>query len=234
MDRRSFLLVASAGVLSSTGFMERNPIRHTAIQSRRGTDARKPTSDPNCSTAVTGSPRTSERRNTGHDIVININRSISDSQLALRATILASFDRNHPARLTVELQNTSDNPLTVICGSTPPISDYVGQQPESDARLLLIPDNRTALGFEGTERDGDPFVPEQAQKDCWRAQHVPIAPDIADETQLVPNECLAHTYTVVAHPENGGCIPSGDYRFEIASYHKQTSQTPVLTVTVLA
>ena len=230
MNRRSFLITAGASALSSLGIVNRTLGRHVT-QSDWENQTSGVSTPPTDNTLASRCLRADGSTDTASDL--NISTSSSPApRLVLRAELLRDVTENHPARIRVELKNTSTWQLNIVCGSTPPISKYVGRNSKTDARLVLIPDQRSMLAFEGiVSNDGDPFIPERPQRGCWRAKRVPIEPDIATEIRLTPNERLSGTYTVLAHPTMTGCVPSGDYRFEATLTSNPASPKLVLTIT---
>ncbi|MFW5918033.1 MAG: hypothetical protein ACOCR0_00990 [Haloferacaceae archaeon] len=189
--------VALAGCVSSSGDASVGGSSGTATQTREGTRT-DGSSDP--TTGTTAEPEI-------------------DPELDLEASVLQSFDAEHPARLRLSLTNRTDSRHLlspgVKRGIDGPLTAIRGSRREDRRELLLFYRGRDveeyALCGSG---DGSP-IPDEPVDGCWRvacrdeletiSAHGPV--------DLEPGETLAGEYTVLDGLD-GGCLEPGRYEFE--------------------
>ncbi|WP_135821913.1 hypothetical protein [Halostella litorea] len=117
-----------------------------------------------------------------------------------------------PARVHVELTNVSGETVTIEYPPTGPVEPWLGHE-GGDATLLFVPDDRQYVAASG-DVEKEELIPDEPSRDgCWRSGATVAVAGVAAGTTLVPGGSVDETYTLVADPENEGCLPSGEYGY---------------------
>lgn len=125
---------------------------------------------------------------------------------------VAGFTDDQPARFAVALTNESDERQTFDFTVSPPYPPYPPRHQDSDAELMIVPDDREYV----TPRDGT-FVPDEPSEGCWRALERPGGLDVGLEETLSPGETIREEYVLLGAPD-GECLAPGTYRTETERY----------------
>ena len=139
-----------------------------------------------------------------------------ETNIDLQVKVTNGRGKSTPPALRVEMETTVDQ--TLKFGPYRPLGTPIAEQQDSDAKLLLIPENVS-------DEDGDSyyvpaevgagFVPEEPQNGCWTANtDVEIVNQLAVHVDLKAGDTEANSYRVLNSPDNSECFPAGRYRVE--------------------
>lgn len=174
--------------------------------------------------------RTTERRPRGRfpEVSVAADAVAHEREVAVEAEAERSFTEARPARLVVRFTNTADRTRRFFLGSSPPFSSYTGSHTDEDAKLVLVPDTREdTFVADPPEQTADEdtetasrhrLVPVEPIGGCWYAGKVVGSVDVRRPTELRPGETIRERYTLLGHPLNEQCLPTGEYRFEDERY----------------
>jgi hypothetical protein len=119
--------------------------------------------------------------------------------------------RESPARIGVSFTNVAAAQRVFWFGAVPPFTAVAAQHETEPAQLQLVPDEGASVV--DADEDGElTAVPERPTGGCWQAPDAAILPSVSRFVRLDPCETVSAVFTVVGHPENVGCPPTGTYR----------------------
>ena len=134
-------------------------------------------------------------------------RATTETPVGFQVSVLRSFSRESPARLTIRLSNRRRRPISVWVGPTSPFWELLSASGPRGSALILIPDEYHAR---------DEIVPSTPQGACWKARdRIVRTPTLREETLRV-GETVAQAYTILAPMEQEieACFEPGEYQFE--------------------
>ncbi len=122
------------------------------------------------------------------------------------------FTDNHPARIHAALTNTTEMPMTLFTGATPPFTSYLSGGASDKNRLILIPnvsEDKNPVNWIG---ETDP-IPTTAENQCWNVTQDVVIDLLGMSKELEPGETSSQQYAVYGY-QNETCLPPGTYRFD--------------------
>lgn len=135
----------------------------------------------------------------------------SADEVTTTATVTRPFTADSPAQIHTTFRNKARTERVFWFGTTVPFTPTSVQHASQSAMLQLVPES--GVGTIDTNRDGEfQAVPEQPHDGCWQAEDEIV---FSDERRFIRlEECgsATETFTVVAHPSNEACLPTGTYR----------------------
>ncbi|WP_123539355.1 hypothetical protein [Halosimplex salinum] len=154
-------------------------------------------------------------------------------------TVRNQFTVDSPAEITVEFTNEAPSTRTFQFTPVAPFTPTEVRHVERGAELQFVPQQSggatDSVSVVDADDDGefDP-VPTTPTDGCWSAADEIVFTDHFTAVQLGPCERVSQTYSVVGHPSNDGCFPSGTYRTESTWYvgDAEDEKTWGFTVTI--
>lgn len=132
-------------------------------------------------------------------------------EVTTTARVTRPFTAESPAQVRTTFRNEAPTERVFWFGSTVPFTPKTVQHSTKSAQLQLVPES--GVGRVDTNEDGEfTVIPEQPDGGCWQAEDGIVFADERRFIRLVGCDTATETFTVVAHPENGECIPNGAYR----------------------
>lgn len=139
--------------------------------------------------------------------------------LKMSLAIVEAFSPTSPAVIEMTLKNTSSEHKELEVGPTPPFSWFWGSEVDGSSTLVLVPDDRTYVGIEDANDDGQfTLVPDSPTDGCWRSPDRPVAKSIGRVVRLEPCGELSQTYSLLAAPDSDSCLQPGEFRFVDETY----------------
>ena len=140
--------------------------------------------------------------------VTSIGSIPADAPLVPSVEVLQPFvTDDQPARISVKVTNTADQPVWHTGVRIPAFSSFITQAASEGRRLLLLqPDAQYATRGEG----------------CWRAdlsepQINNAYSNVVTDTRYDPGDTTATQFDIYGHPDNTGpCLPPGEYPIDAA------------------
>lgn len=143
-------------------------------------------------------------------------------------SVIDQGDSETPPRVRIGV--TADVACELAFGPTQPFSAVEGRN--DGQRLLLIPDDDQD-SLVADDRDVQEFVPATPISGCWTARSgVFLVKDVMISVTLTRGETITEEYTLLNHPGNSGCFPSGKYVFEDTIWYNDRQRAWRLEVTV--
>lgn len=143
--------------------------------------------------------------------------------LRLDTTVESEFDADSPARLSVELENASDEAISYNSGLSVPLERLVGHNTTGNSAMFLYPEDFLDFSPDGSgsgvsdsdsEQTETPFVPTAPINGCWRAtQDGWTEYATSFPVTIESGGSVSRSYVLLADPDNDGCLPASTYEF---------------------
>ncbi|MCT9094916.1 hypothetical protein [Haloarchaeobius sp. HME9146] len=196
MNRRSLLAHASVLVLSGC-----------LSQGDRGGPAQTTATRPS---ATTSSPPPSSETDTG-TTTQTTQSAASPVSLETESQTIRTASAETPAVVELSLTNAGPEPVALLFGATPPLTNYRGAQVDGTGSIQLFPlDSQGRVGISNTNGD-DEIEVKRYDGTCWVVEDTfsPVA--ILQQERLEPDESVEQQYEVLSSRD--GCAPDGEYVF---------------------
>ncbi|WP_439028032.1 hypothetical protein [Haloarchaeobius sp. DT45] len=116
-----------------------------------------------------------------------------------------------PAVVELSLRNAGPDPVEVLFGATPPLTNYGGVRVDGAGHLKLFPlDSAGLVGIENSNGD-DEISAKAYDGDCWLVADTVSPVALLKRRRLEPGAAIARQYEVLS--AGSGCGPDGDYLF---------------------
>ena len=163
-----------------------------------GTQSRTPTPDtPSATPTVALSPVTTD------DVAVGVE-------------VLEHFTDEHPARIEIAIENTSEQQYELDGNFIDPFPIFTDDESDDDPTLILIPEETKYIH---PRPDDANLVPEEPIDGCWAVDYDYVINPIGWRGLTHPGTVLTNSYTVLEY-QNETCLPPDSYR--VSDSHRLT------------
>lgn len=157
---------------------------------------------------------------------------LSDRDISFDVTVLDQSTGTHPARIRLELENTSSTVLTIYTGVML-FTNIIGVRTSGFGKLVIYPPGADLVATEtAPDEDARRPTPTTPIDGCWQLRPEVLLPATMLIHELEPGEGISYEYLVYDHRDNEACMPAGEYEFSegygvaVGSQRKSPRSTP--------
>lgn len=132
---------------------------------------------------------------------------VTTDDVGVDVEVLQSFTDDHPARITVAVENVSEQQFSVDGSLITPFPLYSDEQADGHPKLIFVPEETKYLG---PEQEDAQLVPDAPSDGCWAVGYDVVIKPIGITANPSPGDTTAMTYTILEY-KTEACLPPDTY-----------------------